>query len=66
MACPRWHAVTLRPDHFQGEGEGELGVGHGAGVRLWGRMGSGVSGCSESLAVLSMSPNSVSKFNFSN
>ena len=51
MACPRWHAVTLRPDHLQGEGEGELGVGRGAGVRLWGRMGGEVSGCSETLAV---------------
>ena len=30
-------------------------MGHGAGVRLWGRVGGGVSGCSESLAVLSFS-----------
>ena len=45
--------VALSPNHFQGEREGGLGVGHGAGVRLWGRVGGGVSGCSESLAVLS-------------
>ena len=30
-------------------------MGRGAGVRLWGRMGGGVSGCSELLAVLSFS-----------
>ena len=30
-------------------------MGHGADVRLWGRMGGGVSGCSESLTVLSFS-----------
>ena len=28
-------------------------MGRGAGVRLWEKMGVGVSGCSESLAVLS-------------
>ena len=66
MAYPRWHAVTLHPDHFQGEGEGELGVGRGANVRLWGRVGGGVSGSNELQAVLSMGPNSVSKVNFSN
>ena len=59
-------ACSNPPPRFQGEGEGELGVGRDAGVRLWGRMGGGVSGCSESLAVLSMCPNSVSKVNFSN
>ena len=54
------------PRSFPGVGEGELGVGRGANVRLWGRVGGGVSGSSKLHAMLSMGPNSVSKFNFAN